>query len=26
VMFSRLREGATTVELLSLDTSSVTRP
>jgi 4-hydroxy-4-methyl-2-oxoglutarate aldolase len=26
VMFSRLREGATTVELLSLDTASVTRP
>ena len=26
LMFSRLREGATTVELLSLDTSSVTRP
>jgi 4-hydroxy-4-methyl-2-oxoglutarate aldolase len=26
LMFSRLREGATTVELLSLDTSSVIRP
>jgi 4-hydroxy-4-methyl-2-oxoglutarate aldolase len=26
VMFSKLREGATTVELLGLDTSSVTRP